>query len=222
MPTLREIVSTLATDARALNLDDRISYRYLVSKFQSKISYFLRLEARSREIFKDLSLWKPIRCVYLEDVVEGCCGYIDECKTLKRSKIKIPEAFNTNYGLLIKVFTLDNNIQFKFIKSIDYKDDIKREYGSSDNYVFWLEDEYIFIPDYPFEAVKVYILPKNPSEVDKINGDLNKCSSPLDGKVSYPEYLIKLAIDEVRNELVSQYKAITEDENGDDNTNKKS
>ena len=178
MPTLRNILSTLGADVKALNLDDRISYRYLASKFYNKIDYYLRLEARSREIYSDLSSWKVIQCVTMEEVPLTTCGNIESCSAVYRSKIKIPEVFKSNYGLIIKVFSIDGSREFKLI------------------------------------------IPKNASEVDKINGTLDKCSSPLDGEVSFPDYLVTLALKDVFTELAGR-GGIVEDEKGDDNTNKK-
>lgn len=218
MPTLRQIVSSLAGDIKAISLDDRVSFRYLAGKFQDAIAYFLRLEARSREMFKDLSLWKTIRCVELDDSNPSICGYTDTCSILKKSKVEIPEAFNTNYGLLIKVLTLDGFTEFKMIKSFDYKDYINREYTKNSNFVFWLEDKYLYIPNVDIKAVKVLIIPKDPSAIDKLNCDITACASPLDGEVSYPPYLIKLAKDEVIKVLFPR-KNMVEDEKPDDNTN---
>lgn len=219
MPTLRNILSTLAADVKALNLDDRISYRYLASKFYNKIDYYLRLEARSREIYSDLSSWKVIQCVTMEEVPLTTCGNIESCSAVYRSKIKIPEVFKSNYGLIIKVFSIDGSREFKLIKPFEYKDYINRPYNKN-VYVFWLENNYIIIPDRYIESVKVMLIPKNASEVDKINGTLDKCSSPLDGEVSFPDYLVTLALKDVFTELAGR-GGIMEDEKGDDNTNKK-
>lgn len=217
---LHDILSELATDVRSLSLDDRISFRYLHQKFNSKIEYFLRQEARSREIFKDVSLWKPINYIELIDVNNNVCGFIDNCNSLKRSKFKIPEAFNTNYGLLIKILTLDGLSELKLINSADYSSYTKREYNTN-KLVYWIHDGYIYIPNTILEAVKGLIMPKDASAIDKLNGVISKCSSPLDGIVTYPDFLITIAKQEVLKEISDVYKRTVEDERGDDNTNSK-
>lgn len=218
--TLRQVLSELVTDIKAVNLDDRVSFRYLDSKFKSKVEYFLRLEAKSREILKDFSIWKPINCIDLIDVASNACNVTDICFTLKRSKDKIPEAYNTNYGQLIKVLTIDGINEFKPIKSNEYGDYINREYIRN-KYVYWMEDQYIYIPNTTIETIKSLIIPKNPIEVDKLNCEASACASPLDAVLSYPDYLITLAKKEVLNELLGAYKRVIEDEKGDDNTNVK-
>lgn len=217
---LRTILSELATDVKALSLDDHISFRYLHSKFSSKLDYFLRLEAKSREIFKDFTLWKSIDCIELVEVATNPCGFIDACKTVKRSSIKIPEAYNTNWGQLIKVLTIDGSVEFKPIKSSDLKDYLNREYGGIPN-VYWMENQRIYIPNTTLDSVKALIIPKNSIEVDKMNCEENPCASILDGIINYPEYLITLAKQEVLKEISGVYVRMVEDEKGDDNTNRK-
>lgn len=216
--TLRKIASELALDVKALNLDDRVSFRYLISKFNSKVAYFLRLESRSREFTKDLSIWKSIGCVELEQVSTNQCGFKDDCNTLLKSKIKIPEAYNTPYGLLIKVLTIDGRNKFTQIASNQYKDYTTMRYGGT-GLLYWLEEGYIYIPNSEIEGVKVMIIPKEPSAVDAINNSCN-CIYPLDGEVNYSDYLITLAKKEVLNELLPG-KSIVQDEKGNDNTNSK-
>lgn len=217
---LKEILSELATDIKAYNIDDRVSFRYLHSKFKDKIAYFLRIDAKSRELISDLTLWKTIVCVDLEDANVSSCGYTDYCNSIKRSVNEIPEAYNTNYGQLIKVFTLDGKREFTFIKSVDYADHINREYGNVSD-VFWLENKHIFIPNVDIEAVKVLIIPKDSSEVDQLNNN-PQCNLVLNTEINYPDYLISLAKQEVLKEIAGVYKRVIEDEKGDENNNNKS
>jgi hypothetical protein len=215
---LRQIVSTLALDIKAKNLDDRISFRYLADKFKDKIAYFLRLEAKSREFVRDISIWKTIGCVELIEVATNTCGFIDECNTLKRSKIKVPNVYNTNYGLLIKVLTIDGRISFTGINSNQYKDFTKLEYGGNGRF-FFIEDGYLYFPNTDIESVKVLLIPKEPIEVDVLNNPC-KCAYPLDGEVNYSDYLIILAQQEVLKELLPA-TGIVQDEKPNDNTNLK-
>lgn len=218
--TLRTIVSELASDVKSFNLDDRISFRYLANKFKDKIAYFLRIESKTREIFKDYSVWVTINCVELEEVASNCCGFIDKCSTLKRTKIKIPKSYSTIYGPIIKIFTVDRSKEFKFIYSGQYKDYITRQYNTHKE-VFWIEDNYIFVPNSSIDKIIVMLLPDNPIEVEILNGCKDDCLSPLDGIITYPDYLITLAKQEALKEISGIYKREIEDEKGDDNTNRK-
>lgn len=218
---LGQILSELATDIKSINVDDRTSFRYLHSKFLGKIQYFLRLESKSREILKDPNVWKTISCVDLIDVNNNSCGYIDSCNTLKRSKVALPETLVTNSGPVIKVFTIDGRTELSVTKAQEFTDYSNREYASK-RLAFWIEDKYLYIPNTTIEAVKVMLIPKDESEVDAANGSTTTgCTSALDATISYPDYLITLAKQEVLKEISSVYKQITEDERGDNNTNNK-
>lgn len=219
MQTLRSIVSDLSDSLKAINLDDRYSYRYLANKFRDQIATFLRQEARSREILRQMGLWKTIECIELEQVPITACGDIGDCKTLRRSKIKLPEIYETNYGLILKVLTIDGIKEFAQIQSFQYADYINREYKTNKK-VFWIENRYIYIPDTELEQVKAMMLPKESLEVDKLNGNCNECLSPLDGPIEYSQYLIDLAKKDVFKQLMGG-KQVVEDEKGDDNTNRK-
>lgn len=216
--TLRDIVSELATDVKALSGDDEISLRFLAQKFNSKLEYFIRLEARSREFAKMQNIWKPINYVPLIDVPLAANGFTDACNNLKRSENTIPTAINTNYGLLIKVLTIDGRFEFKSIQSELSADYFKREFGVADK-AFYIENNYVFVPNTDIEAIKILIVPKEPCSVDKLNGTIGKCSSPLDCVITYPDYLITLAKQEALKEISGIYKRVIEDEKTDDNTN---
>lgn len=222
--TLRDIVSELATDIKSLNLDDRISFRYLANKFNSKLDYFLRLEFKSREFANQQDIWKPIDCVNFKEVNTNGCNFIDRCTTLYRSVCQIPEPYNTNYGLLLKVLTIDGRREYKLIsKSSDYQDYINRRWKGNLRPVY-LEDHYLYIPDIYTEAVKLLVIATSLHAVDKCracsSGKSIECINPLDTEVPYPPYLITLAKQEVYKELLSR-ENVREDEKGDDNTNRK-
>ncbi len=218
--TLRDVLSELATDLRARNYDDRISYRYLNSKFKSKLDYFLRLESKSREFLKDYTLWKKIENFELEDYSPSACGLVDECKMLKRSVKELPEILSTSYGKLIKVFSGDDLKDYTFIKSVDYKDYINRPFIVNDR-LFWISENRLIIPNINADFVSVYLIPKDDSEIDKLNNKLSPCSSSLDGTLSYPDYIITLAKQETLKEVMGGYVRMIEDEKGDDNSNSK-
>ena len=220
MQTLKQIVSDIANDLKAHNLDDRYSFRYLANKFKDKIAYFLRIEARSREFVKALGLWQSINCVELEDIPVTTCGDIGDCYKLKRSTIQIPDVYETNYGLMLKVTTIDGRKEFAQLKnSTQYNDYVTREYKTN-KLPFFIEDKYIFIPNTDIDAVKVLLVPKDTITVKKLNDECDVCTSPLEGEIPYTQYLISLAKKEVLTEL-GALKNIVEDEKGNDNTNEK-
>lgn len=212
---LRDILSEIASDLKAKNYDDRISFRYIYSKFRSKLDYFLRLESKSREFLRDYTLWKKIDCFELEEVSPNYCHLGDVCKTVMKSKKKIPSLADTAYGKLIKVFSVDSSKEYTFIKNMDYKDYINRKFTVNKN-VFWVNDNHIIIPDSIIDTITIYVIPKDESEISD-----DPCASPLDNTLNYPDYLISLSKQETIKELLGGYLRVVEDERGNDNTNVK-
>lgn len=218
MPKLRDIVSDLAIDAKALNIDDRISFRYLANKFISRISYYIRLEGRSREITRNLSVWKPINCIELIDIAPNTCGFVDNCNTLKRSKEKLPKPYDTSYGGLIKIMVLDKSREVKLIKPNDYKAYTTGKFMKNNLYG-WIQDDYLYVPNTDIEQLTGMLVPKNPADVDALNSNCTTCVYPLEGEVNYTDYLIDLAKRDVMQDLQGGYRRMVSDEKGDDNNN---
>lgn len=220
MQILRNIVSDIAGDIRAITHDDRYSYRFLANKFLDKIQYFLRQDAKSREVFRDMSMWETINCIKLEDIT-GCkdCGITIVCNTLKKSKDKMPQSYDTSYGKLIKVITIDGSREFTQISSFSYKDYTNKQYGAKNQGYYWIENGYLYVPDTEIDTIRVMIVPKNSNDVAFLNGECIDCVSPLDAKINYPDYLITLAKQETVKEIAGIDKRIVQDEKGDLNTN---
>lgn len=216
--TLRDVVSELATDIKSLSLDDRTSYRYIADKFLSKMDYFLRLEAKSREFAKLQDLWVSKDCVELIDVATNSCGLIDLCSSLKRSKDKIPTSFSTSYGLLLKVLSIDSVFNYMVVSnSSEVGPQANRRWGThTAGRIAYLENGYLFIPNTEVQTIKILFVPSGP-----YNTDTTPCASPLDAELHYPKYIVTLAKTEVLKELSGVYKHMIEDEKGDDNTNQK-
>lgn len=216
MPTFRSIISDIVNDVNSVNRDDRFSYRYLANKLRDAAKLFLKQDSDMRKIFKMYQLWKSVNCVELEDVdILQCPWYLKDCHTIKRSKIKIPKTYETSYGNAVVVSTLKNERNFKQIKAVEYSENAVNKFAKG--YLFWIEDDYLYIPDSSISFVKIYGIFTDTTEVDKLNG-VNSCLSPLDLEFSFPEYIISLAKKEVLKELMGTNKQIIPDNKGDLNT----
>lgn len=206
--TLRDIVSELATDVKAITLEERVSFRFLANKFIYQLEYFLHQETRSREFIRKHNIWQSIDCLDLIDVSTNACGMIDECNTLKRSKEKLPKPIDTSYGLLIKVFTIDGLTQYNAVLPQSYKDYANREYSDNDIRTFYLQDDYIYIPNTSVESVKALVITKDFCKTSALNGKISKCYSPLDCVLAYPDYLISISKEAVLRQVAGVYEHI--------------
>lgn len=222
METLRKVVSDIATDLRATNLDDRFSFRFLASKFTGRAETILKQDIQDRNLLLINEIWKPLRCIELQDSSFDVCNILYEGEEiLKKSKKKIPLTYATKYGNLLKIFNLNTTLEYKEIKPSQYKEIINREFVNKKTKYYWIIDGYIYIPDASTEEVKGLGVFVDSQEADFFNGDINCCYKPLDSIVTLPKYIIDIAKQDVVNNLIKTNRAITPDENPDLNVNKK-
>lgn len=212
--TVRQAVSDIINDLKSTNIDDKYSFRFLASKLYNKIDFFLKQDSADRNILLLTELWKPLKKIKLEEAAYiNNEFYYDYCLILKKSKFKIPKVFQTKYGNLIKILNILNSIEYKQIKPFEYKEIKNREFVDKRIKYFWIEDDYLYIPDSDVEEVRGYGLFKNTKEVDLLNGNENCCYKILDSEILVPDYILALAKQEVIKELRQINKTIKEDQN---------
>lgn len=211
---LRSLLSEIATFIKAINNDDRVSFRFLHKTFNSKIDYYLRLESKTREIFRLFHEWAPLEIEFI-DVPTNSVGYYDDCNTLKRSKDKIPNYFNSIFGPTFKLFDINGFLEFKRIDRSMLRDEMNKQFKSKIPF-YIIENGYIYMPNSTIENATGYTL----SKLDNNNSN-SDCNLVLESTISYPEYLIELVKKEMKQELSNGYKRMIEDEKPDENSNKK-
>lgn len=220
MNSYRNHISDIITELKAANLDNHIPYKFLFHKLQDKAFTFLKMDSEYRKILKNSDLYSPLRCVELKEVPLSDCSFnISDLITIKRSCKQLPDQFETSYGEILKVLTLDLSREFTKITPESYKDYKKRRFGSKR--FFWLEDNYLYIPDTEIDKVYVTAAFKYSNEVDSFNSNTDNCISYLDAKFNFPDYITTLAKGEVIKELASVFLQIQKDENPNLNENEK-
>lgn len=222
MQTLRSAVSDIINDLRAYNLDDKFSFRFLSNKLMGKIDIFVKQDSDLRTLFSINEIWKPIPCIELEDAPnEVCSEFYDGDYILKRSKRKIPRVYTGRSGNFIKILNVTGSNEYKQIKSFEYKDIKNREYKNKKTKYFWIENDYLYIPDVEIEEVKGIGMFKYSVEVDHFNKSCDECYKPLDSDILVPDYIVDLAKTATLTELAQINKRTVVDESPDLNSNKK-
>lgn len=214
MPTLRELCSDIQSELKANNIDDRYSYRFLISRMKDKIKNFIKQDADKRTLLRLADVWLTFPEVDLkEELLINFNVDIPDARTIMKSKKKIPKTFETNYGNLVRVFSLDGYNEYRLINRINYRDILNLEYRDKRVKYAWIEDDYLFIPDSNVEKVILSGLPVNPEEIN-----CTKCSLPLDTVLPFPGYLIDIVKKDIIQEIlgVERYPV---DENPNLNTN---
>jgi hypothetical protein len=218
MLTYRKIVSDVFNDLKATGLDDRLSFRYIISKLVDKARLLFKQDADSRRLFKISEQWKQIPCIPLcDEPLISCPIAIPDCTKLVKSRIKIPETFQTSYGNALIIMSLDITKKFLPTSFHAYRDLAAREIKDPEVIYYILLDGYLYIPDSELEEVRAFGLFKNPFEVTKLVEEGGDCLKPLDEPFPAPDYFIDIIKTQVFQEM-GRVKMIIEDEKGDLNT----
>lgn len=210
--TLRQVISTVVDDLKSVNLDDRFSYRFIGRKLTKRIETVLKQDSVDRTIFNINEIWKPLKCIELKDVPLSECSY-DSCETIKKSCKPIPKVYTGKYGNYIKILNVKNSMEYKQCKPFEYKDIKNRQFQNKKIKYFWIEEDYLFIPDSDVEDVKGFGLFKDSQEADFFNGTVDCCFKPLDSELLIPDYIIDIAIKDVVSELRQINKTLPQDTN---------
>lgn len=226
--TNRQIISDITNDLRALDLDDRVSKKYILSKLRSYASLFIKRDADTRRLLNIAEIWTNIPCVELcEAPLVDCCDIdIPQCKTVMKSRKKIPELLQTLYKELIQVFNPIYSKEFVATTPQQYKNIISREFVDQRIKYYWLSNGYLIVPDAMVSTVTIRGVFLNPSEALKLNSclsvdDASNCVGILDQPFTCPDYLISVVKQETLKDLFNFYKRITVDEEPNLNTNQK-
>lgn len=221
--TFRQLVSDIITELKSVNIDDRMSNRFVLSRLLDKTKTIIKQDMDSRRLFKITSIWKTISCLDMcETEFSECACDIPNCEVVVKSKNKIPKVFDSNYGSLIKVFNVNGTKEYVQTTLQSYIDIRRREFQNPNVKYFWISDNHIYIPDSRVEQVMVQGLFENPKEVDVLNGIENaECSKPLDYLFPCPGHLLDAVKTATFGELIKGYKQIIEDEKPNENSNDK-
>ncbi len=223
--TNRQIISDIVGDLRALNLDDRVSKKYILSKLRSYASLLIKRDADTRRLFRISEIWTNVPCVELCEVpiVECCDIDIPNCQTVMKSRRPLPELLETQNKELLQIFNPKYSREFKLITPQEYKNIIDREYQDPRLKYFWLDDGYIVVPDAMVTDVRIRGVFVSPADAQKLNNcvpsDQEACVSILDQPFTCPDYLVAPVKQETIKDLFGFFKRNVVDEEPDLNTN---
>lgn len=207
MPTNRQIASDISDYLKSNNIDERLSFRFLISELRESAQNFIKQDADNRRIFKQDSLWKSIPCgIELEEVpLIECTFDIQDCQTIMRSKEKIPKTYVTVYGSLLRISNIDGSGNYIQTTPEGYKEQNNREFKDKRNKYFWIIDDYLYIPDAYLEAVRVNGFFKEDSYLKVGKCKKGNCLKPLDMEFNCPDYLVKIVKDSVKQQLLQAF-----------------
>lgn len=218
MPTIREDIAQVRESVKSLYPDVRMHNKYLYNKILDATKLIFRREVEMRKIFRATELFKSLECIEMEYVnIKSCTNIlIPGCNYISKSKKKIPESFLSPTGSILYVFNIIQSQQFFQTTPSMYSDIQRREFKGPQRY-FWIEDNYLYIPEQINEVLikGVFI---NSSELEIFN-NTNKCSKLLDSTSFIPQWLREDVFNVVLNSIAGITKRIPADENTNLNAN---
>lgn len=228
METRAQIVSRVSNELRLINKDEYFSRRAILSMLESKIKFLLSQKMGERNsLFRESQLYSTLECFELEKVEKIDCPIAEFklCRTLMKSKHKIPELVDSKfYNNILSVTAIDSLTLFSPISLRDYATRKNRKYSNLQNLVYIEHGGYIYIPDYEVYAVNLDILTLRVEELLKKSKCSKEdcCKSYWDYPLINSDKLAEVAIGEVIQEVRGTFRSIQVDENPNKDSNIKS
>ena len=195
MPTNREIIADVRGSLNAANIDTWITSALIYSKLTDVASLFIKREADDRRLFRYAELFTTVNCLEMEELpLIQCCNInIPNCKTVMRSKLKLPKMYSTRYGYLITVTSVDYDRDYKPTVPEQFKYTTLRRFGDPRLRYFWIENGYLVIPNSLVERVNIKIMTPDVEAAQKLNAcedTTPECIGFMDQQFIAPEHLL--------------------------------
>ena len=220
-----EIVSRVRNGLNSISKDDRISRRYILHVAKQKATFLISQKMSDRSLFREDNLYKTLDCFELEPIDVVRCDILEfrRCKSIMRSKCKLPKLIYNRYGNSLKeVITADGEKEFKPITPSQYRRD-KNRVEPSDYIYYYVKDGYIYLLDTEIELISLYLISMELDSLDKNCGcnDLgDECMSLWDYEFNVPDKLAEAVVGETIKEIAIA-KQMPRDENPNSNNNEK-
>lgn len=222
--TNAEVASRVRNGLNSMGKDDRISRRYILHVSRQKSTFYISQKLADRSLYREDNLYSLLDCFELERIEATKCDIIEfrNCKTVMKSKLKLPKLIYSKYGNSLKeVTSVDNFVELKPTTPSQYRRDNKRQ--GTDEYVrYYVKDGYLYILDREIYAVNLYFITV---ETEKLEA-LSQCSKPScrslwDYEFIVPDKMEEVVITEAIKEI-SMRKQIIADSNPNLDENQKS
>lgn len=223
--TNAEIVSRVRNGLNSISKDDRISRRYILHVAKQKATFLISQKLGDRSLYREDNLYKTLDCFEMEPIDVVRCEILEfrRCKSIMRSKCKLPKLIYSRYGNSLKeVITADGEKEFKPITPSQYRRD-KNRVEKSDYIYYYIKDGYLYLLDTEIELVSLYLISMELDSLEEGCGcnDLgDECMSLWDYEFNVPDKLEEAIIGETIKE-VFMTKQIPRDENPNSNNNEK-
>jgi len=215
-----DIVSRVSNTFNINDKDSRVPKRYILHVARSKAEFLISQKLGEGSLHREDNIYTNIECFELIELPPIKCDIIEfrKCRTVMRSKHKLPKLIDSRLGNSIKeVTSLDDEREFKSITPSQFRINKDRE-GKTDQIYFYVKDGFLYILDAPIKRVNIYAITLEQENIKDCNGEC--CKSLWEYDFKCPDKLIETVISETIKEI-SIRKGIPVDEKPNLNTNEK-
>lgn len=190
--TVSEAISRIRNQIKSVNVDAFVTDRYIFSLILKHISWLLKREDDKGVLRKYSNIFHTLDHFPMIDVDRadvGCFCITSGC-TVKRSKYKLPPAYDGSYGPIIRSITsIDGTTLLTQTYPSTYQSMIKQKtFKYNKTPYYYLLNGYLYIPNVIWPAVRVEGLFR--SGIGDYNCDIeHDCIYRQDEPFSVPMYL---------------------------------
>lgn len=212
MATYGDIVSRISNSLNSVSKDNRIPKRYILKVVKDIATFLIAQKLGDRSLYKESNTYTTISCFELEPIEVVKCDIIEfrRCKSIMKSKHKLPRLIDSKYGISLKEVTaLDDETEFKFTTPSQYRRDKNR--GESDYKYYYVKDDHLYLLDVTVPRVNLYVLTLDEENVVSCD-KCNDCKSLWEYELNIPDKLLE-AVTQETLKTISIRKQIPRDEN---------
>jgi hypothetical protein len=192
MLTVKEAVSRVRNNIKAVKQDSSLSSRFLYSMIMKHAKLLMRRQDSLNRIMKFNSVFQTLNYVELVDVdaAEAECFGVKSYCTFKRTKEKLPETIEGYYGPLLRtVASLDLSEQVipTFPMTFQQMANQKTFKYNKKKY-YWYLNGYLYFPNVEWDAVRVEGVFEGDTSAYTCE-DENQCVYYPDKTINIPEFL---------------------------------
>ena len=212
MATYGDIVSRISNSLNSVSKDNRIPKRYILKVVKDIATFLIAQKLGDRSLYKESNPYITISCFELEPIEVVKCDIIEfrRCKSIMKSKNKLPKLIDSKYGASLKEVTaLDDETDFKFTTPAQYRRDKNR--GESDYKYYYIKDGYLYLLDVTVPRVNLYVLTLDEENIESCD-KCNDCKSLWEYDLNIPDKLLE-AVTQETLKTISIRKQIPRDEN---------
>jgi len=234
--TVRQFISDITNNVKALSIDSFLPPKLIHSKTKSIIANFLKKDVNAnRMLYKVVEGWVEIEALQMEEVPVTTCDLDTRiCQKLMKSTLKLPAIYSSKFGPMIKqAMSINFGNQYSFIGSpSQWKSIQKRKYQDPDKKYFFFIGDYIYIPiknaaEPSPEVIRLEIYPQDMFEVNEFKKKINTsnckdCSNQVDNCPKLLDYELVIPYfleDDVKKEVVNQLAQVNLKVRTDDSPN---